>query len=60
MSFKIEMPTKDIPVDEANLSPALAVMVAQIVTPRQYATFVGVAVAGVNAKCPRTMQYIEK
>lgn len=60
MSFKIEMPTKVIPIDPANLSPALAVTVAQLVTPRQYAAFVNVAVEGVNAKCPRTVQYIDK
>lgn len=60
MQFKIEMPTKDIPADPTNLSPAFAAMVAQVVTPQQYATFANVAVMSVNAVCPRTQWYIEK
>jgi hypothetical protein len=56
----ITMPTKVIPTNPENLSPALAAMIAVIITPNQYSRFVGVAVSTVNAKCKSTVKYIGK
>lgn len=58
--MKLQMPTKDIPVDEANLSPALAALTATITMPVQYGRFVQVTVAALNSQCASTMKYIER
>lgn len=58
--FKLEMPTKDIPVDPNNLSPALAAMTAVLITPNQYGRIMRDAVASCNAKCAGVSRYIGK
>ncbi len=58
--IKIPMPTKDIPSDPNNLSPALASMAAQILTPNSWARVMGDAVASVNEKCPSRTNSIDK
>ena len=58
--FKIEMPTKDIPSDPANLSPALAAMFAQIMMPNQYATVMQAAIESVNSQCKAIVRRIDK
>lgn len=58
--IKIEMPTKDIPVDPENLSPALASMVAQLITPNQYTRIMRDAVLSCNAKCKGVTRFIGK
>lgn len=56
----VTMPTTDIPVVVTNLSPALAVLTAQLATPLQYAAIMARAVLSVNAKCPSQCRYIAK
>jgi hypothetical protein len=58
--MNIEMPTKDIPVDPANLSPALAAMAGLILTPNQYGRIMRDAVASVNSRCKAVNRYIGK
>lgn len=58
--FKIEMPSRDIPSDPSNLSPALASMVAQILMPQQYGRIMGDTVLNINEQCPRAVSRIEK
>lgn len=58
--IKIEMPTRDIPVDPTNLSPALASMVAQLITPNQYARIMQESVLSCNAKCAGVTRFIGK
>jgi hypothetical protein len=58
--IKLEMPTKDIPVDPANLSPALASMVAQLITPNQYTRIMRDSVLSCNAKCGGVTRFIGK
>ncbi len=60
MTFKIEMPTKDIPADPVNLSPALAAMMAQLIMPHQYAAILSKSVESVNVQCPHKTSFIEK
>ena len=58
--IKLQMPTKDIPSDPANLSPALAAMVASLMIPHQYSKFVQVTVESLNSQCKSRMKYIGK
>lgn len=48
------------PRDPANLSPALAAMVASIVVPHQYAKFVEMTVENLNSQCKSRIRYIGK
>ena len=56
----LNMPTKDIPTDTTNLSPALASVFAQISMPQQYHKFAFDAVQVVNSMCPSKVQHIDK
>jgi hypothetical protein len=56
----IPMPTKDIPVDPSNLSPALHSMVAWILTPNAWGRVMGDSVVSVNQKCKATVKHIDK
>ncbi len=58
--ISIPMPTKDIPVDPNNLSPALHSMAAQILTPNTWARVMGDAVISVNQQCKATVKHIDK
>jgi hypothetical protein len=58
--FTIPAPTKDIPIDPTNLSPALAAMAAVILTPNQYARIMRGCIESCNAKCKGVQQYIGK
>jgi hypothetical protein len=57
---KVQMPTTDIPTDQPNLSPALAVLTAQLATPLQFAAIMARAVLSVNAKCSGQVRHIGK
>lgn len=46
--------------EETTLSPALAAMVASLVMPHQYASFVQVTVLSMNQQCPLFANRIEK
>lgn len=46
--------------EETTLSPALAAMVASLVMPHQYASFVQVTVLSMNQRCPLLIKRIEK
>lgn len=48
--IKLQMPTKDIPSNPENLSPALGAMIASIMVPQQYAKFVEVTVLSINSQ----------
>lgn len=52
--------TMQFPSDPANLSPALQAMVAQLVTPNQYARIMRDAVESCNARCRGVSRYIGK
>jgi hypothetical protein len=58
--IKLEMPTKDIPIDPDNLSPSLAAMTAILITPNQYGRIMRDAVANVNTQCVGVTRYIGK
>jgi hypothetical protein len=58
--IKLEMPTKDIPIDPTNLSPAFAAMSAILITPQQYGRIMRDAVESCNAQCKGVQQYIGK
>lgn len=47
-------------MNETNLSPALAAMVAQLTVPVQYATIMAHSVLNVNTQCKVTVQRIGK
>lgn len=53
-------PMSNVPVDQPNLSPALAVLTAQLATPLQFAAIMAKAVLSVNAKCPGQTRHIGK
>lgn len=50
----------DIPLDPANLSPALAAMTGILIMPKQYARIMQDAVISVNSQCALTTQRIMK
>ena len=58
--MNITMPTRDIPLVPGNLSPALAALVAIIITPNNYARIMRDAVQVVNSKCAGVTRYIGK
>lgn len=56
----IDMPTKDIPTNPENLSPALGAIMASILMPSQYAKYVEVTVLSINSQLGNQVMRIEK
>jgi hypothetical protein len=49
--YLIQIPTKDIPAEQDNLSPALAAVAAQIIMPDTWATTMRAVCSKVSARC---------
>lgn len=52
--------TREIAVDDENLSPALGAMMGVLAMPHQYSRFVNDTMLSLNMQCPQSAHVMEK